>query len=159
MPDRFDRATEILLHGVLDRAFPSAVAEAGRKDGAVWRRAFGALTYEPDSPETTTDTVFDLASLTKAIATTTLVMRAVDGGLLALTDPVRKWLPEWRGADRESVTIGHLLSHSSDFPRAAVFRDHVGRIGFRSTTITHRSVRRDRNRLFRPRIHATRLHS
>ncbi len=131
MPDPFDRATEILLHGVLDRAFPSAVAEAGRKDGAVWRRAFGALTYEPDSAETTTDTVFDLASLTKPIATTTLVMRAVEGRLLALTDPVRKWLPEWRGSDRESVTIRDLLSHSSGLPAyLPFFRDHAGRIEF-----------------------------
>src|SRR5882672_11789261 len=131
MPDPFDRATEILLHGCLDRAFPGAVAEAGRKDGALWRRAFGSLTYEPASSETTTGTVFDLASLTKAIATATLVMRAADGGLLALTDPVRSWLPEWRGADRASVTIRDLLSHSSGLPAyLPFFRDHAGRIEF-----------------------------
>src|SRR3954466_10429485 len=71
MPEQFDRASEILLGGILDRAFPAATAEVGRTNGAVWRRAFGTLTYEADSPHTTHDTIFDLASLTKVIATTT----------------------------------------------------------------------------------------
>ena len=89
MPEAFARAAEILLQGILDRAFPAASVEVGRADGPLWRRAFGTLTYEPDAPDTTDDTVFDLASLTKVIATTTLVMRAVDDGALTLDDPVR----------------------------------------------------------------------
>src|SRR5262249_18427429 len=67
-----DRAAEILLHGILDRAFPAAAIEVGRTNGPVWQRAFGTLTYDPESPHVTIDTVFDLASLTKVIATTTL---------------------------------------------------------------------------------------
>ena len=131
MPEPFDRAAEILLHGILDRAFPAAVAEVGRKDGPIWRRPFGALTYEPGSPDTTNETVFDLASLTKVIATTTLAMRAVDDGLLTVGDPVRRWLPEWRGADRETVTIRDLLAHASGLPAyLPFFRDHSGRIEF-----------------------------
>jgi len=131
MPDPFDRAAEILLHGVLDRAFPGAVAEVGREDGAIWRRSFGALTYEPGAPETTNETVFDLASLTKVIATTTLVMRAVDDGRLTVEDRVRDWLPEWRGSDRETVTVRDLLAHSSGLPAyLPFFRDHAGRIEF-----------------------------
>jgi CubicO group peptidase (beta-lactamase class C family) len=131
MREPFDRAAEILLHGILDRAFPSAVAEVGRKDGAIWRRAFGTLTYDPGSAETTNDTVFDLASLTKVIATTTLVMRAVDDGLLTVDDRVQDRLPEWRGIDREAVTVRDLLSHSSGLPAyLPFFRDHVGRVEF-----------------------------
>jgi CubicO group peptidase (beta-lactamase class C family) len=131
MLERFERAAEILLHGILDHAFPGAVAEVGRRDGAIWRRSFGALTYEAGAAETTNETVFDLASLTKVIATTTLVARAVDDGLLSVSDPARNWLPEWRGADRETVTIRDLLAHSSGLPAyLPFFRDHAGRIEF-----------------------------
>jgi CubicO group peptidase (beta-lactamase class C family) len=131
MPESFDRAAEILLQGVLDRAFPAASVEVGRMEGPVWRRSFGALTYEPGAPETTNETVFDLASLTKVIATTTLAMRAVDGGVLTLEDPVRAWLPEWRGRDREAVTIRDLLAHASGLPAyLPFFRDHTGRVEF-----------------------------
>jgi CubicO group peptidase (beta-lactamase class C family) len=131
MPEIFDRAAEILLHGILDRAFPAASVEVGRMEGVLWRRAFGALTLEPDAPETTDDTIFDLASLTKVIATTTLVMRAVDDGLLTLDGEVRAWLTEWRGADREAVTIRDLLAHASGLPAyLPFFRDHTGRVEF-----------------------------
>jgi CubicO group peptidase (beta-lactamase class C family) len=131
MLERFERAAEILIHGILDHAFPGAVAEVGRRDGAIWRRSFGALTYEAGGPETTNETVFDLASLTKVIATTTLVAHAVDDGLLTVRDPARNWLPEWRGADRETVTIQDLLAHSSGLPAyLPFFRDHAGRIEF-----------------------------
>jgi CubicO group peptidase (beta-lactamase class C family) len=131
MPDSFDRAAEILLGGVLDRAFPAAAAEVGRRDGPVWCRAFGALTYEADAVETTTDTIFDLASLTKVIATTTLVMRGIDEGSLTLEARVRDLLPEWRGEDRDTVTVRDLLTHSSGLPAyLPFFRDHTGRVEF-----------------------------
>jgi CubicO group peptidase (beta-lactamase class C family) len=131
MPDSFEPAAEILLHGILERAFPAASVEVGRRDRPLWRRSFGALTYEPDAPQTTDDTIFDLASLTKAIATTTLVMRAVDDGALALESRLHQVLPEWRGADREAVTVRDLLAHSSGLPAyLPFFRDHTGRVEF-----------------------------
>jgi len=131
MPEAFARAAEILLQGVLDRAFPAASVEVGRMEGHLWRRSFGSLTYEPGAPETTDGTVFDLASLTKVIATATLAMRGVDGGLLTLEEPVRAWLPEWRGRDREGVTIRDLLAHASGLPAyLPFFRDHTGRVEF-----------------------------
>jgi CubicO group peptidase (beta-lactamase class C family) len=131
MPEAFDRAAEILLHGILNRAFPAAAVEVGRMEGPLWRRSFGALTYEPDAREATVDTIFDLASLTKVIATTTLVMRAVDDGMLSLDDHVRQRLPEWQGADRQAVTVRELLGHSSGLPAyLPFFRDHTGRVEF-----------------------------
>jgi CubicO group peptidase (beta-lactamase class C family) len=131
MPDSFEHAAEVLLHGILDRAFPAASVEIGRRDRPVWRRSFGALTYDPDAPQTTDDTIFDLASLTKVIATTTLAMRAVDDGALALDNRVRELLPEWREADRETVTVRDLLAHSSGLPAyLPFFRDHTGRVEF-----------------------------
>ena len=131
MPEAFDAAAEIILEGVLQRAFPAASVEVGRLAGPVWRRAFGALTYDPYAPDTTDETIFDLASLTKVIATTTLAMRAVDAGDVNLDDRVRDWLPAWRGADREAVTLRDLLGHTSGLPAyLPFFRDHTGRAEF-----------------------------
>jgi CubicO group peptidase (beta-lactamase class C family) len=129
--DAFDAAAEIILEGVLQRAFPAASVEVGRLSGPIWRRAFGSLRYDPYAPDTTDDTVFDLASLTKVIATTTLVMRAVDTEALTLDDRVHAWLPAWRGTDREDVTIRDLLAHASGLPAyLPFFRDHTGRVEF-----------------------------
>ena len=126
-----DLAAEILLHGILDRAFPAAAVEVGRASGPVWQRAFGTLTYERDSPPATNDTIFDLASLTKVIATTTLAMRAVDDGLLTLDDLVAARFSEWRGTDRQTVTVRDLLSHASGLPAyLPFFRNYTGRIEF-----------------------------
>ncbi len=131
MPEPFDRASEILLEGILDRGFPAATTEVGRSDGPIWRRAFGTLTYERDAPGAGHDTIFDLASLTKVIATTTLAMRAIDDGLLRLEDRVAVHIPEWRGIDREAVTVGNLLAHASGLPAyLPFFRDHTGRVEF-----------------------------
>lgn len=116
MTDRFRAAAALLDDGVRERAFPAATAEAGRAECAVWQYATGGLTYEPDAPRADEHTIFDLASLTKVIATTTLTMRAADDGTLAIDQRVAEWLPAWRGADREAVTIRDLLAHSSGLP-------------------------------------------
>jgi CubicO group peptidase (beta-lactamase class C family) len=127
----FDRAAEILLHAILDRTFPAAAVEVGRANGPLWQRAFGTLTYDPESPDTTIDTVFDLASLTKVIATTTLTMRAIDEGLVSLDEPIASRFPEWRGTDREAVTVRDLLSHASGLAAyLPFFRNYTGRTEF-----------------------------
>jgi CubicO group peptidase (beta-lactamase class C family) len=127
----FDRAADIVRQGIRDGAFPAASVEIGRAAGPMWGHAFGSLTYEPHAPPATGDTIFDLASLTKVIATTTLAMRAVDDGVLALDDALASRLPEWRGADRENVTIRDALAHASGLPAyLPFFRDHMGRAEF-----------------------------
>ena len=127
----FAGAAALLAAGVADRAFPAASVEVGRQDGALWRHSFGALTYDPDAPPATDTTIFDLASLTKVIATTTLAMRAADDGVLALNDTVASRLPAWRGTDREHVTIRDLLEHASGLPAyLPLFRDYTGRVEF-----------------------------
>ena len=65
-----DRATETSVS-------PAVAIEVGRPEGALWRHAAGRLTYDDDAPAATLETIFDLASLTKVVATTSLVMRAV----------------------------------------------------------------------------------
>ncbi len=131
MPSPFTDATEILRAGVIDGAFPGAAIEAGGRQGALWQRSVGALTYLPFAPPVTNGTVYDLASLTKVIATTSLVMRAVDDGRLATDDLVSRWIPEWRGEDRANVTIADLLAHQSGLTAyMPFFRDCTGRIEF-----------------------------
>jgi CubicO group peptidase (beta-lactamase class C family) len=109
----FDVARQILQDAIAREAFPAAVVEVGQARGPIWREAFGRYTYEPDAPATTQATIFDLASLTKVIGTTTLLMRLVDGGILQVDDPIGRWLTDWRGKDRDHVTIRDLLAHSS----------------------------------------------
>ena len=105
--------SSIIERAIASRAFPAAAIEVGRGDRVLWNAAFGRLRYGPDAVAATPGTIFDLASLTKVIATATLATRAVDAGLLSLDDRIAGRLPDWRGADRERVTIADLLEHCS----------------------------------------------
>jgi serine-type D-Ala-D-Ala carboxypeptidase len=128
---RFAAAREILVRAVADRAFPSAVIEVGTATALLWREAVGRLTYDAEAPAAAPDTVFDLASLTKVLATTLFTMRDVEHGRLALEDEVGQHLPRWRASGRGSVTLRDLLSHSSGLPAYRHFyRDLEGRDAF-----------------------------
>jgi CubicO group peptidase (beta-lactamase class C family) len=109
----FREAHHVLSQGVARRSFPAAVIEVGTSAQPQWREAFGRLTYTADSPQTQPDTVFDLASLTKVLATTPLFMRQIERGTLALDDRITEYLPRWHGRDREHVTVRDLLAHCS----------------------------------------------
>ena len=131
MPPPFAEVSDHLVAAINARAFPAAAIEIGGQKGVLWRRALGFLTYEPSAGLATADTIFDLASLTKVLATTSLAMRAIDDGRLQLEDPVARWIPEWKGDDRRSVTIADLLSHSSGLTAyLPFFRDCTGRIDY-----------------------------
>jgi CubicO group peptidase (beta-lactamase class C family) len=127
----FASVQDLLAHGVRDRAFPAATIEVGHEGGVRWRKAVGAMTYDAGAQPTGESTVFDLASLTKVLATTPLVMNAVDLGLLDLDEPVSGRLNNWRGADRETVTVRDLLAHCSGLTAyLPFFRDYRGRVEF-----------------------------
>ena len=127
----FDGAAGLLADAVASRVTPGAVIEVGGTAAARWRKAFGHLTYDVPSPAVTDDTLFDLASLTKVLATATLFMRAVDQGRVRLGDPVRGYLAHWRGADRDDVTIRDVLAHCSGLTGyLPFFRDYSGRTEF-----------------------------
>jgi CubicO group peptidase (beta-lactamase class C family) len=133
----FLEAARLIERGIASHAFPAAAIEAGCREHVHWRQAFGRLTYTADAPLVTNDTLFDLASLTKVIATTTLVMRAVDAGALTLEDRVADRLSAWRGTDREGVTIADLLEHASGLTAfLPFFRDHHGRADFERAICT-----------------------
>ena len=127
----FAAAARILDNAVDAGVFPAAVAEVGTASGCLWRHATGRLTRDADSPPATAETIFDLASLTKVIATTTLAMRHVEAGMTPLELPIAEALRAWRGADREMVTVRDLLEHASGLTAHLPFyRDHVGRAEF-----------------------------
>jgi len=109
----FDAASRVLRDAIAARVFPAATAEVGATDGVLWHDAFGTLTFDETSAATGIDTPFDLASLTKVIGTATAIMRLVQGRALRLDEPVSAFFDEWRGADREPVTIRDLLEHAS----------------------------------------------
>jgi CubicO group peptidase (beta-lactamase class C family) len=126
-----ERARAIVRQAVSDRAFPAAVVEVGHSQEPVWREAFGRLTFDSDAPATREDTIFDLASLTKVLSTTPLVMQQVERGSLGLDDPVRQFIAQWRGEDREQVTIRDLLAHCGGLTDyMPFFRDCHGRAEF-----------------------------
>ncbi len=127
----------LIERAIADRAFPGAVIETGTSERVIWRQAFGRLTYAPDAEPAREDTIFDLASLTKVIATATIAMRAVDEGRIALDERVAARLLDWRGADREQVTIADLLEHASGLTAyLPFFRDHRGRVEFERAICT-----------------------
>lgn len=133
----FGAAAGILREGIAARAFPAAAVEIGSRERVIWSEAFGTLRYDRGAPATTPGTIFDLASLTKVIATTTLVMRAVDERLISLGDRVGAWLPEWRGPDRDDVTVHDLLAHSAGLTAyLPYYRDLTGRAEFQAAVAT-----------------------
>jgi CubicO group peptidase (beta-lactamase class C family) len=131
MAEEFETVRTLLREAVEAHAFPAACIEVGSHEGRRFAASFGAFTFDPYAPPATAGTIFDLASLTKVIAATTLTMRAADVRRLALDEPVAQWLPDWRGFDREGVTVGQLLTHSSGLTAYLPFyRDCTGRFEF-----------------------------
>jgi len=113
-------ASDLLARGVAERIFPAAAAEVGDAGGVLWRQVYGRLTFDPDAPPTTERTVFDLASLAKPIATTTIVMGLVAAHAVELHDRAAAFFEDWRGEDREAVTVEDLLEHASGLPARLV---------------------------------------
>ena len=127
----------LIQAAIASHAFPGAVVETGGREGLRWTAAFGTLTYAPESPRVTLETIYDLASLTKVIATAPQAMRAVEAGAIELDRRVADYLPQWRGADREAVTISDLLEHASGLTAyLPFFRDHHGRAEFEHAICT-----------------------
>jgi CubicO group peptidase (beta-lactamase class C family) len=133
----FSAASQILEYAARQRAFPAAVIEVGDPTRPLWRRAFGRLRYDDDAPVAGEDTIFDLASLTKVLATAAFVMQQVERGSLGLDDCVGEYVSAWEGADRAHVTIRDLLSHSGGLTAYVPFyRDYRGRAEFERAICT-----------------------
>lgn len=122
----FAAAGDLVERAIRERVTPGAVIEVGSRDAVRWRAAFGGLTYDPDGPRVDDDTIYDLASLTKVIATASIAMRSVDANVISLdTPPFRS-----------------LLDHSSGLPaHVPLYKQFAGRAEFlnaiRRTKLEH----------------------
>jgi uncharacterized protein YbbC (DUF1343 family)/CubicO group peptidase (beta-lactamase class C family) len=92
---------------------PGCVVMVGRQDGIAFAKAYGHRQIEPTKEAMTLDTVFDMASVTKPVATATSIMLLVERGQVRLGDPVATYIPEFAQNGKESITIEHLLTHQS----------------------------------------------
>src|SRR5256884_7772597 len=113
--ERLARMDAVIQASIDKKELPGAVVLVARRGRVVWRKAYGARAVEPQREAMTTDTIFDLASLTKIVATTTSIMILIERGELRLADPVVKFIPEMKGERRDSITIEQLLTHTSGF--------------------------------------------
>jgi CubicO group peptidase (beta-lactamase class C family) len=115
-----DSLQKILDRAVADSAFPGAIAVIGNHSGPLVTVTAGHLDWAP-SPRPTDSTLWDLASLTKVVGMTSAMMQLVETGKVDLDAPVQKYLPEWTGANKEKVTVRHLITHQSGLP---AFKQH-----------------------------------
>jgi len=109
----FARVDEIVQAGIAAKAAPGAVVLIGRGDQTVYEKAYGTRATVPSTEPMTLDTVFDLASLTKVVATTTAVMTLVEQGRVRLNDPVASFVPGFDRYGKAGITVRHLLTHVS----------------------------------------------
>ena len=112
-PVRLSLIDAAVERAIRDGRLPGAVVLVGHEGEIVYERAFGARSLAETPEPMTADTVFDLASLTKVVATTTSVMMLVEEGRLRLRDRVADHVPGFGAQGREAVTIAHLLTHTS----------------------------------------------
>ena len=110
-----DSLSVVLRWAADDRAFPGAYAVVGDSRGVLAELGVGRLDWA-ESPAPDRHTLWDLASLTKVIATTTAAAQLVERGAVALDAPVQRYLPKWVGPGKEAVTVRHLLTHTSGLP-------------------------------------------
>ena len=115
-PQKLDRARRVLQHHVHTRTTPGAVGLVLRRAGIVTCWAVGHHTYQSDATPVQINTLYDLASVTKVIATTTLCMLFVDQDRLDLDAPVQFYVPAFTGKNKNRVTVRHLLAHCSGLP-------------------------------------------
>ncbi len=110
---RLGAVDSIIQTAITDGNIPGAVLVVGHDGRVIYRKAFGNRALEPKREPMTLDTVFDLASLTKVIATTTSVMQLMELGKVRMNDPVAKYLPEFAQNGKEDITVRQLLTHYS----------------------------------------------
>jgi uncharacterized protein YbbC (DUF1343 family)/CubicO group peptidase (beta-lactamase class C family) len=110
---RFDLVQQAVDQAIADKKLPGAVVLVGRGDRVLYQKAFGKRALEPSVETMTLDTIFDMASLTKVIATTTSVMKLMEDGRIRMNDRVAAFIPGFERYGKADITIRHLMTHTS----------------------------------------------
>jgi uncharacterized protein YbbC (DUF1343 family)/CubicO group peptidase (beta-lactamase class C family) len=111
--ERLAQIGPVVEEAIAAHKLPGAVILAGRGDRVEYRQAFGSRALVPSVEPMTLDTIFDVASLTKVVATTTAVMQLVETGRIRLADKVSAYVPGFERYGKDRITIRHLLTHTS----------------------------------------------
>lgn len=109
------RMDSVIKDEIAKHRLPGAVVLVGRKGRILWQKTYGFRAVEPAPEAMTAETIFDLASLTKVVATATSIMILVERGKVRLHDPVSVYIPELKGEGRENITVEQLLIHRSGY--------------------------------------------
>lgn len=113
----FDSVAQVVERGIREGVYPGAVVVVGRRDTVLYARGFGHATWATTAfRPSPADTRWDLASLTKVVATMSAVLVLVDHGRVGLDVPVARYLPRFVGRGRERITVRMLLDHTSGLP-------------------------------------------
>jgi len=121
--DKFANIDSVIVSAIEDSAFPGAVVLVSKDGEDIYEKGFRHFTYDESSSKVGTTTIYDLASLTKVIATTTAAMICIDKNLFELDDPVYKHIPEFSENSKETILIKNLLLHNSGLPAWKKFYD------------------------------------
>jgi SSS family transporter len=119
----FQQIDRIIELGIATQKFPGAVVIAGHNGRIVFEKAYGHRSLTPVPEVMTEDTIFDLASLTKVMATAPAVMQLYEQGRFRLNDPVANYLPEFAVNGKQDITIRQLLTHYSGLPADVSLED------------------------------------
>jgi CubicO group peptidase (beta-lactamase class C family) len=107
------RVDALLADAISHNLIAGGVVLVGNRDRVLFERAYGRVSGVPEARALTVDTVFDLASLTKVLATTPSILKLAEEHRLSLLDPVVKWFPELAGRGKDAILILNLLTHTS----------------------------------------------
>ncbi len=113
--ERLSQIDAAIQASIAKKELPGAVVLVARHGRVAWRKAYGSRAVEPQREAMTTDTIFDLASLTKIVATATSIMILVEQGKVRLNDAVIEFIPEMKGGGRDAITVEQLLTHTAGF--------------------------------------------
>jgi uncharacterized protein YbbC (DUF1343 family)/CubicO group peptidase (beta-lactamase class C family) len=125
--DRLAQIDEAARESIARKETPGAVILVARKGRIVYRKAFGDRAVEPQREPMTLDTIFDLASLTKVVATAASIMILVERGKVSLADPVALYIPEFGKNGKERITLEQLMTHRAGLPPDNEIADYVGK--------------------------------
>ncbi|MFH1964414.1 MAG: serine hydrolase domain-containing protein [Acidobacteriota bacterium] len=111
--EKLNRIESVIKQAMEDKEIPGAVVLVARKGKVVYRKVFGTRSLQPQREALTFDTVFDMASVTKVMATACSIMILVEEGKISLNDPLSKYIPEFGNRGKRNITILQMLTHYS----------------------------------------------